>query len=238
MTRAEQEQERLQTAYSTRQKALSFGDSGASSMQNWRSQYKSGVPGSDGPWCGFSKQLNIGNMHEHERWPYGSRQLSRLPSAYDMDDADVQKLAGSFNAREQCTVRVKTGDFASRAVSKDFSASPISEGVPTFSGLLPPVLLPDAPVFYIYDNEPRLMDFIPSIAIETEEVALPVEQYPTNPGAVSFLEEGGTFADIGSSWESMTFRPKKVGALGSVTTEAAEDEHRTLRGTFKKLFRN
>ena len=88
---------------------------------------------------------------------------------------------------------MKSGEnFAQRAASKTFSAAPITEGVPSFSGLLPPVLLPDAPVFYQYDTDPRILDFFPSISIKNrvKEVALPVENYPTNPGAASFIAEG------------------------------------------------
>ena len=46
----------------------------------------------------LSKQLNAGNMHSAERYPYGSRQLSRLPSAYDMDSEEIDSLSGAFRA--------------------------------------------------------------------------------------------------------------------------------------------
>ena len=66
-----------------------------------------------------------------------------------------------MQTRTPFTVNIKaamgqTVGFAERAGNKSISASPVTEGVWSFSGLLPPILRPDLYVNYLYDTEPRI----------------------------------------------------------------------------------
>ena len=99
---------------------------------------------------------------------------------------------------------MKSGEnFAQRAASKTFQQRLSLKGDRASVVCCRLCFCPTDQVFYQYDTDPRILGFFPSISIETQEVALPVENYPTNPGAASFIAEGGTFADIGSSWEAL-----------------------------------
>ena len=44
------------------------------------------------------------------------------------------------------------------------------------------MLRPDIPVSYLYDNEPRIADLLPTLEIEDQEIAIPIEGRPTQSG--------------------------------------------------------
>ncbi len=224
ISRAEQEAEKLETAYNTRSKAMSqrsFADSaefnriGGFSLNN------------SGDFSAHSKAKQVSGL------PKGAVQVSRGLSPADLDESSLQALYSAMQTRTPFTVNLKaatgqTGGFASRAANKSIAASPVTEGIPTFSGLLPPVIRPDLYTEYLYDVEPRLADYIPTVEIEDQSIALPIEGRPTNQATdgsspVPAVSELGTLSDAGLNWGTKTWRPIKLAVLGSESAELLED---------------
>jgi Phage capsid family len=221
MSRLEAEAEKLNTAEETHFKAHSFAglaDSKEFSMMNKMI---------DGGFAENSRVKQIDGV------PKKGVQVTRNLSPADLDEQSLQQLYSAMQNRTPFTVNLKgaqgeTGGFASRAGSKAIAASPMTEGIPSFSGLLPPVIRPDLYTEYLYDVEPRLADYLPSIEIEDQEIALPVEGRPTNQptdqsSPVPAVSELGSLADAGLNWTSKVYRPIKLAVLGSLSTELVDD---------------
>ena len=222
--RAEAEQRKLAVQYESTAKAKSLswvGDSAEVNRQNGQ------LTGFSGDFASHSKAKAISGL------PSGSVQVSRGLSPADMDASSLQALYAATQSRTPFTVNLKsaageTGGFAARAGNKALAASPVTEGIPSFSGLLPPVIRPDLAVEYLYDCEPRIADYLPTVEIDSQEIALPIEGRPTNQATdqsspVPAVSELGTLSDAGLTWTTKAYRPIKLAALGSLSVELLDD---------------
>jgi HK97 family phage major capsid protein len=208
MSRAEAEAEKIETAYETRSKALSMRANTDSLEWNKMTKFDTA-----GGFAACSKAKQVSGL------PSGAQQVSRGLSPTDLDDTSMQDLFTAMSRRQP--VRLELKSFGQQAHNKTAGA-PITEGTPSFSGLLPPVLRPDMYVDYRFDIVPRIADYFPTIEIDSQEIALPVEGEPTNP-VVPAVSELGTKVDLGANWTTKSFRPVKMAVLGSISMEAVSD---------------
>jgi hypothetical protein len=103
------------------------------------------------------------------------------------------------------------------------SGSPVTEGAPYPSGLLPPVNVPGLTQELPYEPD-RLADHIPTIALESPSIEYLRHTGDTNSAAsVNPVLETGVKSDLGQQWGTATAIPIKFAALSSASMESLQD---------------
>lgn len=190
MSRLEAEADKLDTSEETHMKAMRYA-SGASPAEH------------RGETFGGSMKAK------------GVRQKNLSPM-----DLPQKEIVNMFEAaRRKMPYRVEMKAFTDAAGFKT-SGSPIAEGAPYPSGLLPHVIQPELTLEKRYEPD-RMADHIPTIQSDAPSWEYLVQSGNTNPAAV--VTELGTIADIGIQMTTQTAVPVKIAALASVSTEALSD---------------
>jgi HK97 family phage major capsid protein len=100
--------------------------------------------------------------------------------------------------------------------------SPVLEGAPYPSGLLPPVNVPELTMPFRYESVlERISDFVPTLTTDAPSIEYLKHSGDTNTPAV--VTEGGVKVDVGQQWTTENAIPIKIAGLASATMELVED---------------
>lgn len=210
MSKAEADAEKIETAVETHKKAKGFGDTGASSLRNFKAfgdvEQRTGFFGG-----GKSKAVTP---------PDGARQIERRDDPIDLDQ---EQLYGMYQAlKHGQPFRAECKSFSDRAGFKTTTSAPVLEGSPYPSGILPPDLRSDLFQEYRFPGAVTPVSaYLPTMQIEAPSIELPIQLSNVNAAAV--VSEGGVKADVGVSLTKETFIPVKIAALGSASNEILSD---------------
>ena len=154
MDRAEAERDHIDAQMQSREKAIRYGDTGASSSAAFH-QFSGGVVAKG------VKQQNV--------------------SPLDMPAGELQNMFEAVKRKMPYRCEIHNKGFAASAGFKTTGA-PITEGAQWPSGLFPPQLRPELTQELRYDY--RLADFLPTITIDAPSIEYLVHTGNANPAAV------------------------------------------------------
>jgi HK97 family phage major capsid protein len=147
---------------------------------------------------------------------------SKNLSPLDITSDQLGEMYEAARARQpyRCEIKTKTLDSGAPNIGLKTAGSPVTEGAPWPTGLLPPDLRPELSLELRYEPD-RLADHIETITVDAPSVEYLIHSGNLNqPGVVAEL---GTKQDIGMQLTTATAVPVKIAALASVSMEALAD---------------
>lgn len=147
---------------------------------------------------------------------YQGKTVKRNLSPLDLPQAEIHNLFEAAKHKQPYSCEIKSfGD----NITYKTTGSPVSEGAPYPTGLLPPVIQPGLTQELRY--EPYLADALPTLEIEAPSIEYLVHTGNTNPAAT--VSELGVKADLGQQWTPQIAIPIKMAALSSASMEILRD---------------
>jgi Phage capsid family len=143
-------------------------------------------------------------------------------SPFDIDPDELHHMYEAAKRKQpyRCEVTTKAFGAGSPNVRMKATGSPIAEGSPYPSGLLPPVNYPELTQELRYEFD-RAADHLETIAIDAPSVEYLIHSGNVNKAA--YVAELGVKSDVGMQLTTAIATPIKLAALASVSLEALSD---------------
>jgi HK97 family phage major capsid protein len=145
----------------------------------------------------------------------GVKQKNILP--WDMPREDMYAMWQAAKHKQPFRSVIKSKGLANARFK-----SPVLEGAPYPSGLLPPVNVPELTMPFRYESVlERISDFVPTLTTDAPSIEYLKHSGDTNTPAV--VTEGGVKVDVGQQWTTENAIPIKIAGLASASMEILED---------------